>query len=254
MELNYSVFGQGQALTILHGLLGMSDNWVGLAKQFAQNYKVILPDLRNHGRSGHSPTFSYMAMCDDVDELLYSENIPSTYLMGHSMGGKVAMQFALDNPQMVEKLIVVDISPNAYQRTLHPLIEAMLSTRPENFSLRSEVESALSEKIKDPRVLNFLLKNLQRTNQNKLVWKTNIPVLHQNTDEILREINAPEPFTKPVLFIKGSHSDYIQKGHEALIFQLFPNASIQTIENASHWTHADQPEVFTQMVFDFLAQ
>lgn len=253
MELHYSLSGTGNPLLILHGLLGMSDNWAGFSKTFSKQYQVLVPDLRNHGRSGHSPVFSYLAMCDDIDELLFNEHIQHTFLLGHSMGGKIAMQYALDNPQKVDKLIVVDISPVQYPYQSHPLVELMMNTNLSGFSERKEIETHLLKEINDTRIVGFLMKNLSRSQGNNFIWKPGLPAINDNIREVFREIKSETVFSKPVLFIRGGNSDYILPHHEPHIYKLFPNAVIKTIDKASHWVHADQSEEFAKLVLEFLS-
>ncbi len=252
MELNYQQFGSGKPLIILHGLFGMSDNWITLAKKMSEKYAVYVLDQRNHGRSGHHEVFNYEAMGEDLMEFIENHQLPQVFLLGHSMGGKTAMQFAFDYPDQLSKLVVADMSPSAYNHKHDKIIDAMLSVDLERYKSRSEIQEALSEKIPDIGVRQFLLKNLYWKDRNSLGWKANLPVINENLPEVFKALDNPLPFDKPSLFLRGSESNYVTEKHIPLIRQLFSNAQIKTIEGASHWLHAEKPKVFLESVLQFL--
>ncbi|MFW6350943.1 MAG: alpha/beta fold hydrolase [Bacteroidota bacterium] len=252
MELNYQQFGKGKPLIILHGLFGMSDNWITLAKKLSENYSVYVLDQRNHGRSGHHQVFNYEAMVEDLMEFIENHQLPPVYLLGHSMGGKTAMQFAFDYPDRLSKLIVADMSPDAYNHKHDKLIEAMLEVDLERFGSRSEIQEALSKKIPDIRIRQFLLKNLYWKDRSSLGWKANLSVINENLPEVFKALDNPVPFEKPSLFLRGSESNYITEKHIPRIRKLFPDAQIKTIEGASHWLHAEKPKEFLDSVIQFL--
>ncbi len=252
MELYHQHFGEGKPMIILHGLFGMSDNWVALAKRYAEDYSVHVIDQRNHGRSQWHDVFNYAAMVDDVLEFMESHQMESAVFLGHSMGGKVSMQFALDNPEKVEKLIVADISADAYNHTHDTFIEAMLSIEVEKYDKRSEVSKAMKEKIEDERIRQFLMKNLHWKDRSTMGWKANLKVIHENLHEVFRAMDAPMPFPKPTLFVRGGNSLYIRDKHIPRIKKLFSMASIETIEGASHWLHAEKPDEFYHLTMKFL--
>lgn len=252
MQLHYHHQGQGPTLIILHGLFGMSDNWITHARKLAEVYSVYTLDLRNHGRSPHHNVFNYEAMVDDLVEFMETHSIPKAHLLGHSMGGKTVMQFAFDNPDKVEKLIVADISPEEYNHRHDKIIEAMLATDLHKYSSRSEVDADLKQRLPDARIRQFLLKNLHWKDRSSLGWKANLEVINENLPEIFRALHSPRPYKKPTLFIRGANSPYITDVHVPGIMELFPNAIIETIDNASHWLHAEQPDAFLQIVEQFL--
>lgn len=254
MELFHQHYGEGHPLIILHGLFGMSDNWVSLARRFADNYSVHVIDQRNHGRSGRHQVFNYEAMVDDLLEFMDTHQINSAILLGHSMGGKTAMQFSLDYPEKVDKLIVADISADAYNHSHDQLIEAMLSVDLEKFSSRSEVRQELNKKVPDGRISQFLLKNLYWKDRSTLGWKANLEVILDNLPEIFQALDAQIPYSGPVLFIRGGESPYIRQKHIPRIKRLFPQSHIETIEGASHWLHAEKPDEFFERVLHFLRQ
>lgn len=252
MELNYQHEGSGHPLIILHGLFGMLDNWVSISRKLAERYSVYILDQRNHGRSGRHNVFNYHAMVDDLLEFMETHDLESAYLLGHSMGGKTVMQFSFDYPEKVDKLIVADISPDEYDHKHDKLIEAMMSVDLSKHSSRSEVDKELKEKINNPRIRQFLLKNLYWKDRSSLGWKTNLAVIQENLQEIFRALDSDRPFEKPTLFIRGAESHYITDIHVPLINELFPNSQIDTIDDASHWLHAEKPEEFLKITKTFL--
>ena len=254
MELFYREFGTGDKhLVILHGLFGMSDNWVGLAKVFADTHHVIIPDVRNHGRSPHSKDFSLELMMEDLDELFQKLNINKTILLGHSMGGRLAMNYSLANADKVSKLIVADMSLRKGKiRPEHKAILGALSlVKLSNKKSYAEIEKALSRFIKNKRRMQFVLKNIMKT-EDGYDWKLNPGALVRNISKVMPELNVDERFTKPTLFIKGGASDFVLEKDEPAIYKHFPNAKIETIEGASHWLHADNPLKFIELVQDFI--
>ncbi len=254
MELNYKKIGYGQPLIILHGLFGMLDNWITIAKKLSENYLVYIVDLRNHGKSGKSNVFNYQAMSDDLLEFMNTHNINSSHLLGHSLGGKTIMQFAFDYPEKVNRLIIADISPAEYENKHQMIIDAMLAIDFNTVKSRKEVEKILSERIKSERLLQFLMKNLYRKDKTSFGWKTNLEAVLNNLNEIGKAIESETQYTGPALFIKGGRSDYITMKEMHLIKKLFPYAEIKTISGATHWLHADKPKEFTSLALNYLGQ
>jgi len=248
MKLFFREFGEGKPFIILHGLFGLSDNWVSIAKVLAQNYHVIIPDLRNHGQSPHSPVFNYDAMTSDIIELMDDLDLEQAVILGHSMGGKVAMQFALQNPELTEKLIVVDMSMRRFEgRQLHSdIIQAMMSIDFNTIESRTDVNRQLATTIHDERVRLFILKNLYRKTRYQLDWRLNLSDINQNIDYIFDGISSNTKYNGPALFIKGEKSDYILDSDIPKIVQCFPKAIFQTVSGAGHWVQADNPEGFLE--------
>lgn len=253
MKLYYHVTGHGHPLVILHGLFGSGDNWYTLSKFFGEKYRVYAVDQRNHGRSPHSDTFSYEAMADDLDNLLVHEGISSVYLLGHSMGGKTAMQFAVTYPEKVDKLIVVDIAPRAYPPQHDRIFDALFSLKPDSYKTRAELDSALALHIADYAVRQLLLKNVSRDDNGGFKWKVDVRALHKNYDNINSAIKSDRQFPKPTIFIRGDRSQYISDGDQENIKSIFPLAEIVTIEGAGHWVHAEAPREFAKRVMEFLS-
>jgi esterase len=255
MELFYREYGHGQPIVILHGLLGISDNWVGISRKLAgEGYRVLIPDQRNHGQSPHHPILNYYALTDDLGEFIEAHKLVKPILLGHSMGGKVAMRYTLENPGKVERLIVVDTSLRTYVRFNYhlKLIDAMLSVDFTAAPTRQEVQSRLAEKIGDDRLVQFLLKNLYWKEKGKLGWRPNLQAISYNVDSMYDGIFYSTRFEKPALFVRGGQSDYILDEDIPAIDQNFPLAIIKTIENGTHWVHADEPEEFYRILLEFL--
>lgn len=252
MELNYKQFGQGEPIIILHGLFGTLDNWQTIAKQLSENYMVFIVDQRNHGKSPHSDEFSYKIMAEDLKEFMFQHHIYEATIIGHSMGGKVAMRFALDYPDMVTKLIVVDIAPKKYKGGHETIFEAMFELDLDNLKDRKSIDEALKVKIPEDGVRLFLMKNLARQKEGGYRWKMNLPVLYENYQEILSTLEAEEVYDESVLFIRGENSNYIKDDDILDIQELFPLMQLETVSNAGHWVHAENPKVFLEKVHIFL--
>jgi len=253
MKLHFRELGSGSPIIILHGLFGLNDNWQTLAKYLSQHYKIYLVDLRNHGRSPHSPDFNYSLMVQDVLELIQDEHIHEPVLMGHSMGGKVAMHFTLAHSELITKLVVVDIAPKSYPVHHQDIINALKSLDLTAVKSRSEIDEALAQHIPEEDVRLFLTKNLYRQEDNSFAWRMNLSAIENHIEEVGKETIADVTFTKPTLFIKGARSGYIKPEKDTeLILKLFPAAQIKTIENAGHWVHAQAPQEFYNILVDFL--
>ncbi len=251
MKLFFRQSGQGQPLIILHGLLGSSDNWFTLAKKFSENYSVYLVDQRNHGQSPHSDEFDYKVMTVDLEEFIHDNGIQNPHIIGHSMGGKTAMNFAVKNPDQVDKLIVVDMVPKPYFVKHDSLIDGMEAIPLSSITNRAEAERILSEYEDDQAVRQFLLKNLSRDSEGKFFWKVNLPVLSKNLQLIGADLQFEGKFDKPSLFIYGKKSDYFKTGDDKLIQSRFTNAKFVTLDTG-HWVQAEKPVEFAEVVLQFL--
>lgn len=251
MELYYRSSGHGNPLIILHGLFGSSDNWMGIGKQFARRYEVIIPDLRNHGRSPHSSSWDYPAMAHDIFELTQKTGMTSIRLLGHSMGGKVAMAFAATHPSLVHKLVIADIAPRRYPVHHRSILDGLLSIVPGQLSGRKEADEILSRYVPEAGVRQFLLKNLERTGDT-FRWKLNLEEINRQIENVGMSTYPDEVIKTPTLFARGANSDYISDGDIMEIRQFFSHAQVETIRNAGHWLHAEQPAAFLQIVSSFL--
>ena len=264
MELFFRKIGKNKpTLIVLHGLYGSSDNWMNLARYWSKYYEVYLVDLRNHGRSPHSKTHSYKAMRDDILSLMDNQKIQKAIVLGHSMGGKLAMRLAMDYPERINALIVVDIAPKNYisennkQLQKHRnILKAMQKLKLEQFQRREEIDSFLSKLIPEERVRQFIMKNIKRNKDFSFSWKLNLPVIQSEIENITQGFSEHEIKKNvsgfPVLFIKGEQSDYILENDKAIIESIFPSSEMQTIPNAGHWVHAEQSEQLSKLVLNFL--
>ena len=252
--LHSKIIGSGNNhVVILHGLLGMGDNWKSIANKLSiDNYCIHLIDQRNHGKSFHSNEMNYDLMVNDIYSYLNFHDVDSCVLMGHSMGGKVAMKFSLLYSQYLKKLIIVDIAPKKYEPKFNYLFEALNTLDLENIKTRVEIESELSDKIKEQSLVLFLLKNIGRNENNNFVFKANVNVLHQNLLILMDKIAINEEILVDTTFIKGDKSDYINKIDENLIQDNFPNSEIIPIVNSGHWVHAENPNYFYSKLIEIL--
>jgi esterase len=252
MKLFFRESGQGQPLIILHGLFGSSDNWFSHAKTFAPFFKVYLVDQRNHGQSPHSDEFNYKALTLDLEQFITEHRIEKPIILGHSMGGKTAMNFAVKNPGKLDKLIVVDIVPKYYPVHHDQILEGLESIDLKTIQSRNEADQALSTYVPEPDVRQFLLKNLSR-NENGFEWKINIAGIDKNIEQIGAGLEYPGSYDGPSLFIKGAKSNYYKPGDEEAIKKIFTQAKIETIDTG-HWVQAENPQEFSRMVLTFLGK
>jgi len=253
MELHSNIIGEGAPLVILHGFLGMGDNWKTLAKQFsALGFQVHLVDQRNHGRSFHDSEFNYEVLASDLKTYCSYHNLQDIVLLGHSMGGKTAMLFAALHPEMVSKLIVADISPRFYPVHHDAILEGMSSLDFEVIKSRKEAEEQLSKYVQDVGTRQFLLKNIYRVSSEVLGLRINLETLKTHVSEVGEALAPYLKYQKETLFLRGDKSEYISVQDETLIKRQFPNAAIKTISNAGHWLHAENPEEFFHNVRVFI--
>jgi len=255
MKLFYREFGNGKPIIILHGLFGSSDNWMTIGKSIAynNNCKVIIPDQRNHGKSPHHPAMDYFALTKDLHELYQSLNIEEASIIGHSMGGKVAMYFALENSNMIEKLIVVDISPVNYNTYDYAnFFEIIDKIDFSKFKTRKDVEQHLMSFCPDERFVKFMLKNVHNLSRGSLGWKINVAAIKNHLEDILKFKAVARSFQKQTLFIKATDSDYITSEHNEAIKRYFPSSEMVVLENTTHWLHAEKPTEIINTISKFL--
>ena len=260
MKLFFRKFGQGQPLIILHGLFGQSDNWNSLAKQFSeQGFEVYTVDQRNHGLSPHSDVWNYKAMSEDLLELIKDNDLKNIVLLGHSMGGKTAMQFAVDYPQHLDKLIVVDIAPKYYAIHHQGVLEGLQAVDFNLVKTRKEVDEVLSKYISDFGTKQFLLKNIFWTDEEEMAWRFNLKVITQQIENVGKEVDdvGKAPSTDLVcevqtLFVRGEQSNYVLDEDLDLIQEIFPRSMMDTIPGAGHWVHAEKPKEFYEAVLKFI--
>lgn len=253
MKLFFREYGDGQPLVVLHGLFGSSDNWLTQAKLFAPDYKVYTVDLRNHGQSPHDDAFDYKAMVNDLETFFDDHQINNATLIGHSMGGKAAMNFAIAHPEKIEKLIVVDIAPREYNLEHYAIADGLAAIPVAEISSRNEADEKLAEHISEPDVRQFLLKNLQRESEGGFSWKPNLPVIREKLSNVGVDLLYTGTFEKPTLFIRGARSKYILDEDWKRITEIFPAAKLETMETG-HWVQAEKPKEFVALVTEWLEQ
>lgn len=254
MKLNHKISGTGKPVIIMHGLFGMLDNWRSIAKMLEEDFQCILVDLRNHGKSPHTVEMNYDLMVDDVIELMENLHLPSAIILGHSMGGKVAMQLALEHPGRVEKLIVVDIAPKEYPPHHEDVIAAIQAIDPGALQDRDQAENIFAQHLGDDQAtIQFLLKNLSRKPEGGFEWKANMPALIDHYSDLMKEISQENRFEGPALFVRGDESESVLDEDWTSILDLFPNAVLISISRAGHWVHADAPDAFAREIKLFMA-
>lgn len=253
MLLHSNIIGEGQPFVILHGFLGMSDNWKTLGLQFAeQNFQVHLIDQRNHGHSFHSEEFNYDVLVEDLKHYCDEHQLENILLLGHSMGGKTAMLFATKYPELVSKLLIADISPRFYPIHHDGILNGLSALNFDVIKSRGEADTILSRFISDFGTRQFLLKNLYWKEKGKLALRMNLEVLKDEVAEIGEALPWQATFEKEALFLRGDRSEYIGIDDENIIARHFPKAKIITISNAGHWLHAENPKDFFDAVMEFV--
>ena len=251
MNLFFRESGQGRPMVILHGLFGSSDNWFTLAKTFSQQFKVYLVDQRNHGQSPHSEEFNYKLLAEDLEDFLISNTIAEPIIIGHSMGGKAAMNLAVKRPDLINQLIVVDIVPKPYPIHHDHILDGLNAIHLEKLTSRTEADQILSEFVKETDVRQFLLKNLSRKSDGGFEWKINLKAIGNHIEELGDGMQYTGKFEKPSLFIKGAKSNYFTDGDENSIKAIFSNATFVTLDTG-HWVQAEKPLEFANAVIQFL--
>jgi len=251
MNLFYRQYGSGEPLLILHGLFGQCDNWAGIAKALSEKYTVYCMDLPNHGQSAHTEEFNYPAMLEDVRMTIENLSIKSFHLLGHSMGGKVAMYFAQAYPELLKSLLVIDIGPKYYKPHHQEIISGLQAVNLRQLTSRNQAEQQLMPYIEEAATRQFLLKNLVRKEDNSFEWRFNLDLIAENIEEIGAALPEGKIMTE-TLFYRGGNSRYIKDEDVATIKLQFPNATFETMQGAGHWLHAEKPGEFVGVVADFL--
>lgn len=251
VNLHAKQFGAGFPLIVLHGLFGMLDNWMTVATTLADDYQIFLLDLRNHGRSPHSSEMDLQLMAADVQVFMEDNWLYEAYLVGHSLGGKVAMQLAIDHPDLIKKLVVVDIAPKEYPPGHDEIFDALQRLDLGQAKSRKDLDEQLAQYLDEVDVRQFLLKNVKRTKEGGFAWRMNLEVIIDQYPELTANVLAEGAFQGPSLFVRGGKSRYILDSDIEAIRQYFPAAQIETVEKAGHWVHAEAPAETTDLLRTF---
>jgi pimeloyl-ACP methyl ester carboxylesterase len=253
MKLHSKIIGKGKPLIILHGFLGMGDNWKTLANAYAkEGFNVHLVDQRNHGRSPHDSAFSYELMVKDLKDYLEDKSLEKVSIIGHSMGGKVAMRFATLHPENLIKLIIVDIAPKYYPQHHQQILEGLTQISKAKLTSRSDADELLAQYISLKAVRQFLLKNLYWKTQDEISLRLNLQALKDNIEEVGKGLPRNSAHEGETLFLRGGNSNYIQEEDEKEIASHFENYEIKVIKNSGHWVHAEKRDDFLQVSLEFL--
>jgi pimeloyl-ACP methyl ester carboxylesterase len=252
LKLTYDEYGEADkpVLIILHGFFASSRNWRSIARQLQDDFHIFVPDQRNHGASPHAEPMDYPTMAKDMVEFLQQHDLKQAHFLGHSMGGKVAMVLALNHPEMIDKLIIADISPSNYQHSFDQTIQALKNIPLDQIQNRKQADDYLAKTIEDESYRQFLLQNLGLDNGHYR-WRVDLDLFQRYADKIVGfpPIAAEKVYAKPALFLGGEQSDYIRKDD---VYRYFPHAIIKYLANASHWLHVQAPQAFCQEVQHFL--
>ncbi len=253
MKLFYRELGQGQPIVIMHGIFGSSDNWLTQARILSSHYHVFSLDLRNHGQSPHAREFDYPVMVADLEEFINDHRLNDPIIIGHSMGGKVAMNFALAHPEKLSRLIIVDIAPKFYNLEHYTILEGLKAIPIDTVASRSEADETLSAFVPEPDVRQFLLKNLQRKAEGGFTWKINLQVIGDKLANIGVELQFQGKFEKPTLFVRGARSRYVSDDDMTRIKEIFPSVVLEKLDTG-HWVQAEKPKEFVEAVTKWLNQ
>ena len=252
MELYFRELGQGQPIILLHGIFGSSDNWLTQSRILSSKFKTYAVDLRNHGQSPHEPLFDYPAMVNDLVAFINSHGIKDPVIIGHSMGGKVAMNFAVAHPEKLQKLIVVDMAPKPYDMENYVVLKGLNAVEIDKITTRQEADEQLAAFVDEADVRQFLLKNLSRKPEGGFKWKLNLPAITENIGNIGLALQFDGTFDKPSLFVRGSRSNYVKDHDLERIRKICPAAELETLD-AGHWVPAEKPQEFVDLVMRWLS-
>jgi len=254
MKLFCEQQGSGPALIMAHGIFGSHENLGAIARLLVDHFSLYRVDLRNHGRSPHADSMSYAEMAADIAELMDDYGLSQAAVLGHSLGGKVMMELATAQPARVSQLIVADIAPVTYPSHHDPIVQGLQSINLAELKSRAEADEQLKPFVDNQTTRQFLLKNLQRHDDGQFTWRLNLPAITHNYPQLRFAVGEGRSYNRPTLFIRGELSKYIQERNFDTIYRQFPNAKIETIPGASHWLHAENPQLFTELVLNFIVE
>lgn len=252
MSLNFSVRGEGEPLVLVHGLFGSLENLGALARLLAENFRVYSIDLPNHGRSPHLEAFSLSDIAEQIHEWMVEQSIESADFVGHSLGGKAVMELAMTKPSLVRSCAVMDIAPVIYNNRHEAVFEGLLAIDPSALKLRSEADEQLKAYVPELAVRNFLLKNLSKKVDGGFEWRMNLAAIASAYPKLIGE-NSKSVFDGPVLFLKGSNSDYIVEDYREAILKRFPKAKLRVVSETGHWLHAEKPDLVASILGRFFS-
>jgi len=254
MKLNYKSYGgDGEPVILMHGIFGMLDNWHSFASQLSENHRVYTIDHRNHGRSPHSDEFSYELMVSDLDEFVSDQGLDSVHLVGHSMGGKVAMNYALRYPDKVKSLVVLDIGVKYYPPRHDYIFQALSGMDLARFNSRNEIDEYLSDHIHSFPIRQFLIKNIKRDQNEGFSWKMNLAAIRKNYEKVTEWVPTGNSYSGRTLFVRGANSSFILMDDWPGIREIFPSAKLITIPGTGHWIHAEKPYELLKILRSFLS-
>lgn len=251
MHLHYRKYGDGEPLIILHGLFGSSDNWHSLARRWGTHFQVFTLDLRNHGISPHESEMTYDEMVTDFHQFIQQQGLKSINLLGHSMGGKVAMLYACQHPENVNAIAILDIGIEKTGIRHAQILMTLRQLEPSEYATRSDIQVALKNLIDSPAIQQLILKNILRRVDGSFAWKFNTQALIDHYSDLTSALELPDVFMGPCLFLRGENSDYIDQELSADILRFLPLAQLESIPKAGHWLHADQPDLVFSRIVDF---
>lgn len=251
MQLFFRESGQGRPLIILHGLMGSSDNWLPQAKMLSDQYHVFILDQRNHGQSPHDEAMNYKVLASDLKDFIEQHHLEKPIILGHSMGGKTAMNYAVAHPESLSALIVADIAPKYYKVHHDTIVKGLKAIPIDTVKTRGEADQILSEYVPEPDVRQFLLKNLNRKAEGGFSWKVNLLVIEKSLEDIGQDLQFRGTFDGPTLFIRGANSNYVKDEDRDRIKQVFPKSTLVTMDTG-HWVQAEKPQEFVEVVRNFL--
>jgi len=252
MSLHFSKRGSGEALVLIHGLFGSLENLGAIARLLANHFTVYSIDLPNHGKSSHTNSTGLQEIVMELIRWMDEQRLPAANVVGHSLGGKVAMELALFDPQRVGRMAVMDISPVHYNPHHNQVFEGLLAIDTATITRRGDADEILQAYVHELAVRSFLLKNLTKASDGQFQWRMNLPVIHRDYSQLIRGNAVDKIFYGDTLFLKGGASDYIKESHRETILQRFPNARLKIVDNSGHWLHAEKPEIVAKLISKFL--